>query len=96
MAKGRFRWDDVGSWPAIANHIAKNADGSVVVGRCESIDAEGNVVVSRERLTALIGVKDLVVVQAPHATLICPKDRAQDVKKMVDKLESDGKYRELL
>ena len=83
MARGRFGWDDVGAWPAIANHFAADAEGNVVIGDVESVDAQDNVVVSEGRLTALLGVRDLVVVQAPNATLICPRERAQDVKAMV-------------
>lgn len=86
MARGRFRWDDVGAWPALTNHFEANADGNVVIGDVESVDASGNVVVSQGHLTALLGVQDLVVVQAPHATLICPRDRAQDVKVMVARI----------
>ena len=96
MARGVFRWDDVGSWSAIENHFDKDKDGNLLLGLCEAIDSTGNLVVSRERLTALIGVKGLVVVQAGQATLICAKNRAQDVKKMVQKLAASGKYPQVL
>ena len=95
-AKATFRWDDVGSWPALANHLPPDAAGNVVVGACETIDSTGNIVVSRGRLTALIGVKDLVVVQAEGATLICPRDRAQEVKKMVRQIADRGGHDHLL
>jgi len=62
----------------------------------ESIDASGNIVLSSNRLTAVIGVNDLVVVQAEGVTLVCPKDRAQDIKKMVVALREKGSYDELL
>jgi mannose-1-phosphate guanylyltransferase len=96
MAKGIFPWDDVGSWPALENHFDKDALGNVLVGSSEVIDSHKNVVFSKERLTALIGVRDLVVVQAENATLVCHKDRAQDVKKMVKLLEEKGTYNEAL
>jgi mannose-1-phosphate guanylyltransferase len=96
MARGTFGWDDVGSWVALRNHFKPDDVGNVVIGTCENIDAEGNVIVSNERLTALIGVKDLVVIQSENATLICTKDRAQDVKKMVQLLNKKGKYQNLL
>ena len=44
-------------------------EGNVVVGQCEGIEAEGNIVVSPDRLTALVGVRDLVVVQSDRVTL---------------------------
>lgn len=96
MARGIFDWNDVGSWPALENHFDKDPSNNVLIGTCETMDSEGNVVVSDERLTALIGVSDLVVVQAEDATLVCSKDRAQDVKKMVQLLAEKGKYGNVL
>ena len=51
---------------------------------------------NRDRLTAVIGVKDLIVVQAEGVTLVCPKDRAQDIKQMVVALREKGGCDELL
>lgn len=96
MARGTFRWDDVGSWPALENHFDAGADGNVFIGDCEAIGATGNIVVSPGRLTALIGVEDLVVVQAEGATLVCTKDRAQEVKQMVQRLAQRGDCDQLL
>ena len=96
MARGTFRWDDVGSWPALENHFEGDADRNVTIGDCETLDSAGNVVVSHGRLTALIGVEDLVVVQADGATLVCRKDRAQDVKRLVQLLRSRGSHEEML
>jgi len=89
MAEGTFKWDDLGAWPSLANHVAADANGNTVLGQCEGMDSTGNIVVSRDRLTALIGVKDLVVVHTDKVTLICPRDRAQEVKRMVQRL-ADG------
>jgi mannose-1-phosphate guanylyltransferase len=96
MARGDFGWDDVGSWPALANHCPVNASSNVLLGRVETLAAHDNIVVSPDRLTALIGVQDLVVVQAEGATLVCHRDRAQDVKQMVQQLREDGRYDDLL
>lgn len=88
MAEGRFAWDDVGAWPALANHLPADDQGNCVLGDAEALDAAGNIILSRDRLTAVIGVNDLVVVQADGVTLVCPKSRAQDVKKMVERLRA--------
>lgn len=96
MAKGLFQWDDVGSWPAIENHFPSSPDGNVFVGTCEAINSERNLVVSRGRLTALIGVSDLVVVQAENSTLICKREDAQRVKDMVQHLKAKGGYEDVL
>lgn len=90
MVRGTFAWDDVGAWPALENHFDRDADGNVALGECATVDAGNNIVFSKDRLTALIGVTDLVVVQAEDATLICPRDRAQEVKKLVERLKQAG------
>lgn len=90
VARGEFPWFDVGSWPALTDHFPPDADGNCIVGDCRTMDATGNIVVSEGRLTALIGVSDLVVVQAEHATLVCRRDQAQAVKQMVQRLAAEG------
>lgn len=96
MARGAFKWDDVGSWAAVEDHFPKDSDGNVLRGNCEVVESQDNVVMSEGRLTALVGVKGLVVVQSGNATLVCPKDRAQDVKKMVQLLRKKGGYGKVL
>lgn len=88
MARGSFGWDDVGSWPAVAGHFAADMNGNVVIGSCEQMDSKNNIVISEERLTALIGVRGLVVVHSENATLICPRDRAEQVKKIIRRIEA--------
>ncbi len=95
-AAGDFEWYDVGSWAALEDHFEKDASGNVVIGDGELLDSSGNIVVSETRLTALIGVEDLVVVHTDRVTLVCPKARAQDVKKMVQQLAAAGKHDDLL
>lgn len=81
-------WSDVGSWQAAWELGDKDAAGNVV--RADSAvlcDAAGNVVVAPAgKVVALVGVRDLVVVDTPDALLVVPRDRAQDVKKAVDAL----------
>lgn len=96
MAEGRFSWDDVGSWPEVANHLPSDDAGNVTRGEVSVLDAANNIVLSDGRLTAIIGVEDLVVVHADGATLICPKDRAQDVKKIVTELRANPDHQDLL
>jgi mannose-1-phosphate guanylyltransferase len=86
MARGAFGWDDVGSWPSVAGHFSADLDGNVVIGSCEQMEAQNNIVVSENRLTAMIGVRGLVVVQSENATLICPKERSEEVKKLLRRI----------
>lgn len=96
MARASFGWDDVGAWPSVAAHIESDAAGNAVSGRCELLDSARNVVVSTDRLTALVGVSDLVVVNAPSVTLVCHRDHAQSVKRMVEHLRAKGGYDDVL
>ncbi len=90
IAGAGFDWDDVGAWPALANHFKADEAGNVVLGRGAAIDASGNIAVARGGLVALLGVENLVVVHAGDAVLVCSRDRAQDVKKMVALLSEQG------
>ena len=81
-----FGWSDVGSFAAIPEVRAADERGNVAQGDALVLDGTGNVVLAGDRLVALIGVSGLVVVDAGDAVLVCPKDRAQDVKRVVDEL----------
>ncbi|MDF7797898.1 sugar phosphate nucleotidyltransferase [Pontiellaceae bacterium B1224] len=96
MACGTFYWDDVGAWPALESHFEQDEAGNTPIGQVETLDAGNNIILSKDHLTAVIGVKDLIVVQADGVTLVCPKDRAQDIKKMVVALREKGSYEALL
>ncbi len=96
MACGTFLWDDVGSWPALEGHFPKDEAGNTLIGDCQTLNASGNIIYSKDRLTAVIGADDLVVVQAEGVTLVCPKEKAQDIKQMVSNLLKIGTYHELL
>ncbi|NCC50372.1 MAG: mannose-1-phosphate guanyltransferase [Spartobacteria bacterium] len=95
MAEGTFAWDDVGAWPALRNHFPADGAGNVLIGQAMQLDCADTTVVSHNRLTTLIGVRDLIVVQADGATLICPRDRAQDIKQLVHEMQQTP-YKDLL
>jgi mannose-1-phosphate guanylyltransferase len=84
VVRGAFGWNDIGSWAALADLAGR--DGRPVV----AIDAARYVVSSPDRLVALVGVDDLIVVDAPDALLICHRERAQDVRRVVQELERRG------
>ena len=88
-------WSDIGSWAAVYELLAKHAGENIFSGPAQSLDAEGNFVWSPGKFVAAIGVRDLVVVDTPDALLLCPRDRAQDVGKIVKALE-DRKQKKLL
>jgi mannose-1-phosphate guanylyltransferase len=87
---GEFGWSDVGSWADLASIQPAGVDGEVRIGGPQvSVDARGNVVVG-DRLVALVGVEGLVVVATDDAILIMPRDRSQDVRRVVEELERQG------
>lgn len=85
-----FKWSDVGSWGSLDEVAAKDKAGNVVGGRVVDIGSERSVVYGDRRVVATIGLTDMVVVDTPDATLVCPKSRAQDVKQIVDILKQQG------
>jgi len=86
-----FGWSDVGSWAALLELRQRDAAGNAANGDAVFIDAGNNLTVSDGRLVAAVGVSDLVVVVAGQAVLICPRERAQDVKQVVEELERQGR-----
>ena len=84
-------WGDIGSWAAVYELLARQPGENVSAGAFHVLDAEGNFLWSPQKFVAAIGVRDLVVVETADALLICPRDRAQDVAKIVKWLEERGK-----
>lgn len=82
-------WSDIGSWAAVYELLAKQPGENVIAGPGHAIDAVGNFLWSPSKFVAAIGVRDLVVVDTPDALLIVPRDRAQDVAKLVKILETE-------
>jgi mannose-1-phosphate guanylyltransferase/mannose-6-phosphate isomerase len=80
-------WSDVGSWTALDNVSGRDTSGNVITGNVIDIDSHDSIIYAEKRLVATIGLKDVVVVDTPDATLVCSKDRAQDVKKVVEELK---------
>ena len=81
-------WNDVGHWGALSDYADVDANGNVVQGRCLSVESEDNVVYADSATIALLGVDNLVVVQTEDAILVCPRDRAQDVRQVVSALQN--------
>ncbi|MBU1126943.1 mannose-1-phosphate guanylyltransferase, partial [Patescibacteria group bacterium] len=97
MVVGDFGWDDVGDWKNVYDLVKKDKNGNAVLkfgtdkGEFIGIEAKNNLVQFDDQLIALVGVEDLVVVDAGDIVLVCRKDRAQDVKKMVNFLKEKKK-----
>ncbi len=85
---GDFGWNDIGSFTALAGLVAPDAAGNSVAGRALLVDARDNVVFTDDgTMVALVGVEGLVVVRAGDAVLVIPRERAQEVREVVRRLE---------
>lgn len=86
-----FEWDDVGSFAALARHLPHDAAGNCAVGPLVSVDAKDCLVWAEDgRMTALLGVKDVIVVHANGATLVVHRSRAEEVRRIVEQLGPAG------
>jgi mannose-1-phosphate guanylyltransferase/mannose-6-phosphate isomerase len=89
VALGNFRWSDIGSWDALFDITPRDSAGNVLQGSVMTMDAKGCVVHSNDRLTAVVGVDDLVVVSTTDAVMVIPRSRAQEVRELVSKLKTE-------
>ena len=86
-----FGWDDIGSWTSLERIRTKNDGTNVIRGNVVSLDSKRCIVEAdcQEKLIVLLGADDLIVVDTDDATLICSKDRAQDIKTVIDNLKKN-------
>jgi mannose-1-phosphate guanylyltransferase/mannose-6-phosphate isomerase len=91
VVEGRFRWSDIGSWDAVFDVASRDKAGNVLTGPVVALDVQNCIVHTEGRLATVVGVKDLVVVATPDAVLVLPRDRAEDVKKVVGLLKEEGR-----
>ena len=80
-------WSDVGSWPALWNISYQDGHGNTTQGDVLAEATTGSYLRAESRLVAVVGLSDVVVVETPDAVLVCHKDHAQDVKKIVERLK---------
>jgi mannose-1-phosphate guanylyltransferase len=94
MVVADFEWNDLGSWTALPAVRTPDAEGNVVDATWSGLDTKDCIVVGTEdHLVATLGVRDLVVVHTPDATLVAPKSRVDELKKLVQKLRAEGRTR---
>ena len=81
-------WDDVGGWPSVAKYLEQDGDGNACRGPLLAVDSRENIVFSTQGMpkAALLGVERLIVVQTADALLVADRDKADDIKKLVDLL----------
>jgi mannose-1-phosphate guanylyltransferase len=80
-------WSDIGSWAALHELLPQNSEGNVVRGKHIGYDTHDSLIHSNGKLIATVGLRGIVIVETDDAILICPKERAQDVKEIVEQLK---------
>ena len=91
VVRAEMGWNDIGSWSALWDLGAADADGNVVHGDVVLRDASNCYVRSEKRLVSAIGIEDLVIIETPDAVMVAPRSRAQDVREIVAALDEDGR-----
>ena len=92
---GDFGWIDVGCWDSLGSVFPPDENGNITKGDYIDIQTRNSIIYSNSRLVAAVGLEDMIVVETNDAMLVCSKDKAQDVKKVVEQLEKMGR-KELL
>ncbi len=95
MLEGDFGWNDIGSYDTLPALLKADEAGNVCSGEHLLLDSSNCICYAKDRLIAAVGIEGLVVAETQDAVLVCPRDRVQEVKKIVEQLERDGRERYL-
>lgn len=90
VMRGDFGWDDIGSWTALDRYAEKDERGNVIEGRGVLLDTSDTFIYSPGKTVGVIGVESLIVVNDRDNIMVCRKDRAQEIKKVVQALKDKG------
>lgn len=90
MVPAGFTWSDIGSWRSVSELVAPDAEGNRLVGPAILLDSKGTFIQSQDRMIAAIGVEDLLIVDTEDALLVAHRSRAQDVRRVTDRLRAEG------
>ena len=90
VVPANFGWSDIGSWNAVSDLVAPDADNNRAVGEAIFVDSKNTFVQSEDRLVAAVGLDNLMIISTPDALLVAHPDRAQDVKKVVTQLKQQN------
>jgi mannose-1-phosphate guanylyltransferase len=85
-----FGWRDIGDWAALYEMMQKDSDGNAYEGSHITLDTEGCLLLARDKVIATIGLRDIVVVDAGDVVLIMPRERAQEVKGLLERVKEEG------
>lgn len=87
VLSGAFGWDDVGAWPAVSRIKKANEFGNVVDGNVVTVDTKNTIIQGGKKLIAAVGLEDMIVVDSEDALLLCERDHAGDIKRVLENLK---------
>ena len=90
-----FEWADIGNWAELGDRVHADDRGNSVEGESVLVDTTGSLILGDRRLIAAIGLEDMIIIDSEDALLVCPRSRAQDVRKVVEALKRARKTRYL-
>lgn len=98
VIKSNIEWYDIGSWSAVKDCFSKNSKDNLEDGNVLSFDSCDNLIINKNKnkLISIIGMSEFVIVDTEDALLICPKDKSQEVKKIIDTLKLNKKLNKYL
>lgn len=90
VVESEFSWDDVGAWDALERTLPRDEQGNVISGNVVEVDSHGCIVLndSEGMVTCVLGLEEFVVVTTADAVLVCPKSRAQEIRRIVAELKN--------
>ena len=96
LIPGDFGWSDVGDWKVVYDLGVKDGADNVVTGEADeqkvlTLDSRRNLIHTNNSLVAIVGLEDMIVVDTGEILMICPKNRSQDVKNLVEKLKKENR-----
>lgn len=91
MVEGDFGWSDVGSWASLTDIWPRDESGNALRGESQFIDSRDCLVYSPHRLTAVVGLEDVIVVDTEDALLVCSRKADQRVKDVIENLKKKGR-----
>ena len=95
LVEGNFNWNDLGGWESVYLADKKDENGNAGSGESIFLDTKNSYIHSENGLIAVVGLEDVIVVQNGNTTLVCKRENAEDVKKIVDQLKSENKTKYL-
>ena len=84
IIQGTFSWDDVGSWLALERYFPKDAAGNILKGDIKGLEIDDSIIYTSDIPCKAYGIRGLIIVVSPHGVLVCSKDKAPDLKRLMN------------